>query len=545
MPILSKRSHYFVLFIVDNSVNLNMIRRSYGFTIVLTTKSSSDVHLYITSLLTGMETILMVEMMLGFSDAFETQNRWLNLINLDHLFACNPNAVILNRLPFSTLDSVRKRNEHIFSRPGVLSFIAHCVCGQLRGNINVGSLCSTCGSVCRDDFSPDGTIEHEAWLAMPQEIKGVLHPTAYMVLASWLGFKKGVSYIDIIIDPLLDLPPELQGVVTGRGHNYFYDNFDMLMAYFVHYFRFVDKKSKPKREAADFIEQFIACYRSAMFCTKLPVLSAALNALTSADGTGEGRQYADADSQIILDAMTDLQQVEETTIRTRPNSVPSIVHRIYKSYITYVQGIAQDKLSRKPALIRNHMLGTRFHWTFRSVIIPHSERYDEIYLPWQVSVNLLRIHIIGRLVRKYGIDGGEAVTRQVTALLRFDPLVDQIMNDLIKECRPKFSGLPVLFCRNPSLRRGSVQMLYVTRIKRSLEDKTINISTLVLKAPNADFDGDNMTGILLNETEAAEAFYVLHPSQRIRDTNSSSISDDVTLPKQSTLVLNHFLQSTL
>lgn len=480
-------------------------------------------------------------MVFGLSDEESADERWLNLINLDHLFACSPNAVILNHLPSSAPDAVRRRNERIFARSGSLSFIAHCDCGDLRGNVNLGNHCPSCNTICRDDFSPDGIIEHNGWLAVPPGIPGVLHPAAYIVLSTWLGPKGGNNYIDIIIDPTLELPPELHGAVFGRGHAYFHENFDRLMAFFLQLIR--SGKNRQKREECDYIEQFVAHYRSAMFCTKLPILSNALNAITSADGTGEGRQYADASSQIILDAMTDLQQVEETTMRTRPNAVPTIVHRIYKSYIGYVQDIAKSRLSKKKSLARNHMLGARYHWTFRSVIIPHSGRYDELYLPWQVAVNLLKLHIIGRLVRHHDIDFGEAVTRQVKALMAYDPLIDRIMKNLIAECAPKFPGLPVVFCRNPSLRRGSVQLLYVTRVKPHQEDKTVNISTLVLKAPNADFDGDAMAGILLNETEAAEAFYVLHPSQRIRDTNSGTISDDITLPKQSMQVLNHFLEA--
>ena len=57
------------------------------------------------------------------------------------------------------------------------------------------------------------------------------------------------------------------------------------------------------------------------------------------------------------------------------------------------------------------------------------------------------------------------------------------------------------------------------------------------------FDGDALNGIWLIEGDAARAYHVLHPSQRIKSTNQSSISDDITLPKQSIAVLNNYLQS--
>ena len=415
-------------------------------------------------------------------------NYYLNLIDLDVLFATSPDAIILNKLDSSNPDYVRDRNSRVIARAGALGFIARCDCGETAGNLNEGQICPTCATTCRLDFSSSEQLEHNLWLSVPPTIPGVLHPIAYIVLSNWLSRKGEANYIDAIIDSQERLPPELEGIVFGRGHAYFYEHFDELMDQFLHYFRVVDKRPSAKRKNADYIEQFIKQYRSALFCTKLPVMSSVLHSITSADGTSKGRQYADASLQVILDAATDLQQVEETTMRIRPGSVSGIVHRVYKTYITYILDIAKTRLSSKKSLIRGHMLGTRLHFSVRTVIIPHPDRYDELYFPWAVTVNLLKLHIIGRLIRKHNMTIGEAIICQITALLRYDPLIDQIMKDLIRECQPDFPGLPVLFNRNPSLRRGAIQLLYVTRVKPEVDDKTINISTLVLKAPNADFD---------------------------------------------------------
>ena len=468
---------------------------------------------------------------------------FLNLIDLDRMFARSPDAIILNRIPMDAPDYVQRRNKLIFDRAGSLNFIAHCDCGDLEGNINKGLECSECHTICRDDFGDSKSLEHNVWLSIPNSIPGVLHPVAYIVLSTWLSRKGGLNYIDDIIDPTVELPPELADVVTGRGQKYFYENFDRLMEYFINHYRYVDKKSKPKRDNAVFIEQFIVNYRKVLFCTKLPVMSSVLNSITSSDGVSDGRrQYADAILSTILDAATDLQQVEETTIRTRPNAVPGILHRIYKSYISYVTDIARDRLSRKESLVRKHVLGTRMHLSFRAVIIPHTDRYEDLYFPWGITVNLLKLHIIGRLVRNHSMSIGDAISRIMIALINYDELIDQIMNDLIAECRPEFPGLPVLFLRNPSLRRGSMSLYYVTKIKKQLSDMTISISPLSIKASNADFDGDAMMGVLIVEMDAARAFRVLHQSMRIRSI-TRTISDDMSLSKQSIVVLNNMLQT--
>ena len=413
-------------------------------------------------------------------------DRYVNLINLDHLFAISPDAVIINRIQSSLPDYVDRRNNLVFARAGSLNFVAHCDCGEMTGNINEGVRCPVCDTICRYDFSSSKELEHNTWLSIPPSIPGVLHPIAYLVLANWLSSKKDPNYIDAIIDVTLELPPELENIVTGRGHQYFYDNFDILMARFLHHARFVDKKTSARNRNADFIESFIAQYRSVMFCTKLPVIASILNSKTSADGSAQGRQFADASVQIILDAATDLQHIEEVTIRTRPTTVSTSIHRVYKSYTNYIIDIAKIRLSRKKSLFRRHALGTRLHLSFRAVIIPHTDRYDELYLPWSVSVNLLKLHITSRLLRKYDMTLAEASTRQITALMCYDPIIDQIMKDLINECKPNFPGLPILFGRNPILRRGSIQTLYGAKIKPDVSDTTINISTMVLSDPNAD-----------------------------------------------------------
>jgi hypothetical protein len=472
---------------------------------------------------------------------------FLNLIDLDGLFAISPNAIIVNRIPSTDPDFVERRNRLLFGmrrHPDVdpfLQFVAHCDCWNLSGNLNVGRTCSDCRTVCRDDFSSDERLEHNSWLGIPPPLR-VLHPIAYIVLSQWLSRKGVVNCIDAIIDSKLELPAELHGVVLGRGHEYFERNFDQLMAYFLDTARGDNKRVSAKRKNADYIEQFIKAYRPVLFCSHLPVMASVLHSITSADGGPKARQYADASLQIILDACTDLQQIEETMTRRRPDAMSTAVHRVYKTYISYIVDIAKTRLSTKKSLIRGHMLGTRLHFSIRSVIIPHPDEYDHLYFPWAITVNLLRLHIVGRLTRKHGLSIGEATARQVAALLQYDAGIDQIMKDLIAECNPEFPGIPILFNRNPSLKRGAIQLLYLTRVKTDLHDKTINISTKVLRAPNADFDGDALNGVMLLEMDAAQAFQVLHPSRRIRSTREPRISSELSLPKQSLAVLNSFLQ---
>ena len=69
--------------------------------------------------------------------------------------------------------------------------------------------------------------------------------------------------------------------------------------------------------------------------------------------------------------------------------------------------------------------------------------------------------------------------------LRYDPLIHQFMEELIAEARSG-KGIPILLNRNPSLKRLSIQRLYLTKVKTNVRDKTISLSVLILKGYNAD-----------------------------------------------------------
>lgn len=367
---------------------------------------------------------------------------FLNFIDLDKVFYSSPNAILLNKIDYSNIDYVKLRNSQVYARGGELNFIAHCDCDNLVGNQYIDIRCDICGTVVKDDFTAEGPIEHTAWLGMPESIKGVLHPTIYLVLANWLGGRKNSTFMDIVCDINLEIPLKYKyaHLIKGRGHNYFYENFHTLIDQLL-----IMEQNENKRDS---IRYLIDTYKDILFCTKLPVLSSTLHSITSTDNSGEGRQYADASSQVILDAATDLATLESKLGRSRPNAISNVVQRVYKSYIGYISEITSVRLSKKKSLFRRHMLGSRFHLSARTVCIPHSGRYDEIYLPWSLAVNLLKIHIIGRLMQSSNMWLGEAMEIQIRALTKYDPVVHQIIKDLIAES--PFPGIAILVNRNPN-----------------------------------------------------------------------------------------------
>lgn len=421
----------------------------------------------------------------------DTSRRMLRLIDHDELFrrstAVNP--LILNKIPFTDKDYAAAVAKEVYSRAGDGDFVASCPCGATAGNYfydpNHPITCRICHQPVTLDISADNALQHKLWLKFPDEIGGVLHPIAYLILAKWLDAKTKVrvgnvdvrvSYIDIIVNPTLDLPAELEGVVLGRGHRYFYDHFDQLMQHFAQ-----EHPVTAKRANVSWVWMFIQANRQHLFRLYAPVLDSVLHPIITTDGTRTGRKQVDPASRFIQDATAALSFLEfNPKGRVDPNVFEDTVHGAFLNTIEYVKDAAKRRLSEKPSIPRKHLFGTRLHWTFRSVITPivTEHDYDELHIPWSIAVVLLSVHLRSLLVRRFGYTMSEAKVLLMRNALRYHEHVHQALLTLIQEC--PFKGLPCLFGRNPSLKRGSLQQLFITQVKTDLTDKSISLSTLVL-----------------------------------------------------------------
>jgi hypothetical protein len=98
------------------------------------------------------------------------------------------------------------------------------------------------------------------------------------------------------------------------------------------------------------------------------------------------------------------------------------------------------------------------------------------------------------LINRKGYEVIDALAKVTKALVIYDPDIDEIFKILIEEAayvdengqQVNLSGLPVLLQRNPSLVHQSIQLVFVTKVKRDITDTTIAISSAIVKGPNAD-----------------------------------------------------------
>ena len=370
-------------------------------------------------------------------------SRRLSLINLDELFAATPGARIVNNETLVSQKLSKEFTDAVYSNSdGELGFVPTCPCGATRGALKEGMPCPKCGGICSSQFID--ALSHISWIGIPESMAPVLHPIWYLILKSWTSIgRKDVSVIDIILNPELEVPDDLQPFIQGRGFWYFYEHADEILDIL----RYKYPRTMKKTQAAE-IEKFRAEYRDCMFTRKLPILHNSLHPLKC---NGDTLNYVDSTSKEILSAIIDLStetfKQHATTVTFRQQN--KTIFEVYSKIVAYYKSLIEEKLGGKQAMLRKHCFGSRIHFSFRSVVTPQSVALpmDEVLLPWGMMVNALKLPIMNHLMNRHHKSFVEALCLFMESLIKYNALIDKVITTIIAE----YPGgrMPILLGRNP------------------------------------------------------------------------------------------------
>lgn len=506
-----------------------------------------------------------------------------SIADIDDLFSRTINPIVFNDLLLTkTPDEIIEILCDISSSSN--DYVATCDCGELHANYYEGAICHVCGTVCTSNVNDE--IKNDNWLEIPKSIKGVLNPQVFTILSGWMGNANGNRSI---LKQMLDmrLPNEqLNGTpfFTGMGFNWFYDNFDVIVRFFL------DSHPNSGKRMNKSITMFLEKTGHCIWCHYLPILSKVIQPINKIN---KDIRYADSDMKNLMNAIFTLKSVllSERTMKFNVDSVEKNFFKVYFEFIEYYGVILRNKLPQKPSILRKHIFGSRSHCSGRSVAIPITipHEYDDIHLPWKIGIMMYKYHILSILINRYRYTVFNAYNKITSAINIYDFDIDQIMQLLIKECR--FKGLPILVNRNPSLKISNIELMWVTKIKPSLsenlqqhhdhdssniiidtssnildvicdkyhdsyqinnidnilqryiDDATIAVSPLIVKGFNLDFDGDEINLLPLFEMDEVCNFERLHPAHRFISSNELKIvGGDIVVSNQQLCMLNNWLE---
>lgn len=399
--------------------------------------------------------------------------------------------IIVNDLKNDTEDRREQIRDMVTSRfsSDMVSLIPSCMCGYKKGFYTVFTeqdrLCPKCRTSVKSEVEDD--IEPSVWFRKPIDSPPIINPIIWIMLRHRFS-KSRFNIIQWLCDttyrPKGSQPNIVSKLVEAgiqRGYHSFYENFDMIMEYL---FSLKDFKIT-KRDKTDHLYNLIKQDRQKIFSDYIPFPNKTLLII---EKTNVGI-YIDA---IVVDAMNAIEMlisIDQDYHEQNPRLKANRMVKALDALCTYYEAYFKNNLSVKTGMFRRHIFGTRTNFAFRAVITsitgPHD--YEEIHVPWGIGLTAFRPHLINKLKRR-GWDHNAILGLLYGHIHTYHPLLDELLQELINET-PESMGICCALQRNPSLKQGSLQTVYISKFKTDVADLTLGLSILICKAFNADFDG--------------------------------------------------------
>ena len=429
---------------------------------------------------------------LNFDRLYEKQKTHKVLINEIDVFD-EENLEILDRMMY--LD---------YSGDSI-SLLPSCQCGDIKGVTHLGAFCNKCNT--HVEHQVDGDISYLLWCRQPEGVAPFINPAFMYILGNRFRRSKSKFCLTrwLLLPKTYRVQPKMLSGGWGpnyerimemfkernlkRGYNFFVENMETMLTFLLDCERFIKSSTRRKPGEIDPILQSFHQYKDDILSGYLPFH----NKILAVTESGELGRYHDSLTNQSLDSVRRLAGIDiyNRTDAQKQERVAVALLQLSEFYADYVK----NRFTPREGLFRKHVLGTRNHFSARCVIssLNTIHAYDEIHIPWSVAVELFRYHLVGRLLnegRRY---------REVERILsesacEFNPHLYNHLCEIIASAGKPYDieGFPCLFNRNPGLKRGSVQFMRITHIKKNTEDKTFSFSILAVKQFNADFDGDEM-----------------------------------------------------
>lgn len=418
------------------------------------------------------------------------------MVNLDQVFAgLKTTPVIINDKAAFTEGDVEAIHKAIYTRhtPDMLSNVPTCMCGMWRGEYKLGNECPHCYTEVKHSMTEE--LDVITWIRAPKGIEKLINPGAWTMLSERFTYQ-GVNVIQYLTDTQYN-PGEVHSgkavelfsmLPFKRGLNNFYHNFDEIMEFLfeLRYFK-LRGKNKPQ---VDMLRLMVKEYRDCIFASQLPIPHRSL--LVVEDSTS-GNVYLDEYTPKAINAVLTLAGIDTTSamgeltssLRLRESRAVRAVARLAEFYYY----IVSKRLAKKEGIFRKHVFATRSHWSFRAVVssITGVHNHEQIYIPWGVATSVFNLHLHNKL-QSLGFTPNEADQFLHQHATTHHPLMRALFDELIAESADP-RGIPATLNRPPSLKRGSIQAVFISRIKDPDEGTTVSMSILIVRPLNADFDG--------------------------------------------------------
>lgn len=447
--------------------------------------------------------------------------------------------IIINDLANNSEEDKEYVKELVTTRysSDMITLLPSCRCGATKGEFSVDDVkCGFCGTVVRSSIEQD--IEPTVWFRKPNGVEKLMSPIVWIMLKDRFT-KSGFNIIQWLTDttyrPAVKQPAVVNRIVEAgvqRGYNNFVAKFDEIMTIL-----FSLKDLKKPGDGDTYLRQLLADNRHKLFSDYIPIPNKSLLII---EKTNVG-VYVDPIIVKAVDAIEMLVSIDRNFHDQNPRVKENRTAKALAKLAGFYEQFFKKNLSPKPGQFRRHVFGARTNFSFRAVIssLTDTHQYDEIHVPWGIGLTAFRPHLLAKLM-KMGYDINSAIGLLLGHVEKYHPLLDQLLQQLIEEAPAK--SIYVLLQRNPSLLQGSAQRVRITKFKTDPSDHTISLSILIVKAYNADFDGDALNASIALDNFMAEKWYPLEPKFNILQLSKpGEVSNNIAIPKPCIATISSWL----
>lgn len=449
----------------------------------------------------------------------------MTLVDLDALYSEQKETILINEIAqtLNQPEAASYASRILKTEVSSDSFntTPRCSCGHLdtQYDADIGAVCEKCNTLCVKAL--EQPIRIRSWIGSIYPMRGFIHPTLWMnILSTFSSFTlpknnpmKSYDLVAWLTDPRYR--PEknpsrgnvaLQDLILSwgyeRGLNSFIENFDWLFERLLqpenfHAIQLSSKMLNRKKETTE-VEmerqdwlRFIKWHRGKFFPTKLPIISDQL--VLCEEGQAESKRNVDRIYVGMIDAAkTILSAYYHTSRKNRERIIQSRMVTANRTHAFFNFEFRRDVVFPKEGIARSKNNSTRVSYSGRATISSETgvHEFDHCKTPWRWTVNLLYLDIANKLLHVHNLTPIETIKTIDRALVTYDPFIHDVIKELIEEAPGP--GIMIVPLRNPTLVRLSVWVLYITDVKTDVNDGSIDLSPLIIKQANADYDGDQI-----------------------------------------------------
>lgn len=266
---------------------------------------------------------------------------------------------------------------------------------------------------------------------------------------------------------------------------------------------------------------------------------------------------SDASTVDMVNACGSIADIDRMVIPLSETRRESRVAGVIRQLAEYYEEFEYKHLRPDSGWFRGNVFGTSMGYSLRSVItsIVEPHHWEEIHTPWAGTIRMLSEHIANRLQRRgYRPDDIHDIIADATNPISKEEmgetwtLMRSVLDELFEmaRCIPgtNIKAIPVVDIRYPSLYRGSIQLLWISKV---LDDPRENVTRMpipCLPAYNADFDGDELSLMLVQDDKQLAYFLRLSPHlYSIETSKPRRASGNLKLPSPTMTTIANYLHS--